>query len=181
MDPAIIILHGTSSSGKTSLAESFQASYRTPIALFSLDRFMSFMPKNMVRDELVSIYSKVVSTQIDSTIAAFNNGLIPVLDTVIEEEFELNLYQRAFHPYPAFFVNVHCDLHALNERELSRGNRRVGMAEKQLELFESIPFIFDHKIDTTAKSPEECSVELYNHITNSEPSAFHQLKGLMGG
>ena len=58
--------------------------------------------------------------------------------------------------YPVLIVNITCPVEELNKRELSRGDRKPGSAEEQLQLLETK---FDNSITVNnfESTNEECA------------------------
>ena len=135
-EPAkIIILHGASSSGKSTLARALQAAIEQPFWHISIDH---------LRDSGVLPSARIKSGEFDwrqlrapffdgfhrslAAYAAAGNNLI--VEHIFDTPGWVGQLARLFAPYDVFLVGVHCPLPELIRREAARGDRRVGDAER---------------------------------------------------
>lgn len=135
MNGQIIILHGPSSSGKSTTAAQIQNLAPLPFWHISIDhlRDSGVLPSDRIRrkDFLWSELRKPFFDGFHASLAAYahagNNLIVEhILDT---PEWVPDL-KSLLAPFDVFFVGVHCDLQELQRRELARGDRPIGSAEQ---------------------------------------------------
>ena len=68
----------------------------------------------------------------------------------------LQEFKELLNDYPVLIVNMTCPIEELNKRELSRGNRKTGSAEEQLQLLET-QFNNSITVDNFENTNEECA------------------------
>ncbi|MEM0977132.1 MAG: AAA family ATPase [Pseudomonadota bacterium] len=130
----IIFLHGPSSSGKSTIAQTLQARLPQPFWHISIDH---------LRDSGVLPSARYKSGEFDWTadrnaffngfhnaIAAFANaGNALILEHILDEDDWLADLQRSLKRHDVMFVGVYCDLPEMIAREAARGDRPIGSAE----------------------------------------------------
>ena len=154
MNGNVIVLNGTSSSGKTTLARELQSQCSEVYLLCSLDAFWDMTPygipagsknfPNMKRDLAKSVRALAETG---------HNVIVDIVfcgqKTYIEltEELEgLNFK----------IVKVACPLDELEKREIARGDREIGLAKLQYENIHD-GVIYDLNLNTLVNSPKECA------------------------
>jgi len=133
MPPTAIVLHGPSSSGKSSLAEALQATAPVPAFHISLDAFVTMTRRRTMRSEaedqaayaihcenLRSTLRRVAATQFDI-----------ILDLVLRDPAEFEACLQALGGRPTCVVGVQAPLDVLEQRELARDDRGAGTARGQ--------------------------------------------------
>lgn len=132
---SIIFLHGASSSGKSTLARLLQDRIERPFWHISIDhlRDSGVLPLARVKAgdfkwrEMRAPFFAGYHASLAAYAAAGNNLIIEhILDTA-GWQGEL---AELFRPFDVLFVALHCPVDELNRRELARGDRPVGSAEK---------------------------------------------------
>ncbi|HEV7919645.1 MAG TPA: AAA family ATPase [Thermoanaerobaculia bacterium] len=132
----VVVLNGTSSSGKTTIARAFQelALPRTFLN-FSIDSILYTLPPSVVSRleagspapiNLVPAFYACVRE-----LASLGHDL--VIDHAITSRAEADLLLAAVASHRVLLVGLDCPLDVLAARERARGNRRVGMAAAQCE------------------------------------------------
>lgn len=166
MQPIAIVLHGTSSSGKSSLATALQKASPKPIFHVNFDAFECMteyanFEASADRSDVWKIHChNVRSTLITHAESRFDL----VFDTVLRDQkafdyFMLALCQRR----PTFAIGVSCDLEVMEKRERNRGDRDLGLARRQLGHPEySKPYSM--RLDTTSISPAEGAQLIYQFV-----------------
>jgi len=128
----ILLLNGTSSSGKTSLVKALQTLLPEPFLDAGLDRFLWMLPKRYLDrplwDDVLGLATEAgaagrqLATGMHHAIAELSRrGCHVVADHVLVEPAWVEECARLFHDLPAWLVGVHCPLAVLEERE------RIGM------------------------------------------------------
>jgi chloramphenicol 3-O phosphotransferase len=133
----IIVLNGTSSSGKTSIARAFQERAPKTFLNSSIDSILHALPPSAIErmqrgtdiddlryPELVRAFYACVAT-----LAQLGHDL--VVDHAIVTQRDADLLRTAVETHRVLFVGVDCPLPVLLERERSRGDRRIGLAAAQ--------------------------------------------------
>lgn len=129
----IIILNGVSSSGKTTLAKALQNCLKEEYIYISSDEFMEMLPGKMLRRNKLEALYKREEILVRMAKMLSEMGLNVIVDDVIttwSPVFEY--YLDLLHEYPVLLVKVECPLPELRRRELVRGDRERGLAERQL-------------------------------------------------
>ena len=201
----VILLNGTSSAGKTTLARAIQAVSPTPVQHIALDQFRDGMPDryrgmNSKQDEPGARGLNVVPVDGMTEIrfgdvgrltlrgmrraaAAFAaTGLDVVIDDMIVEHDFLRDYLEVFQDFDVTFAGVRCDLDTLRQRERSRPGRFPGTAAAHFRnVHEACDY--DVEVDTAKSTPRECAERILAVSRDlHDPSAFQRLReGLRRG
>lgn len=134
----IIVLNGTSSSGKTSIARAFQEQALPRIFLnISIDTILYALPQSAfdrikrgddisdlrLRELVRAFYATV------KTLASLGHDL--VVDHAVVLETDAEMLQDAVRGHRVLLVGLECPAEILEEREKRRGDRRPGLAAAQ--------------------------------------------------
>tara|TARA_Y100000034_G_C6861889_1_gene392383 strand:- start:326 stop:817 length:492 start_codon:yes stop_codon:yes gene_type:complete len=130
MSVKIIILKGTSSSGKTSIAKALQKQLDEAYLHFQMDAFWDMVPEDMEANS--QNFPKLRYAVIDSAKSLAENGHNLIMDITLMPDSVIGL-MNALKGHYVFSVGVHCDLEILKKRERQRGDRKIGLAESQYE------------------------------------------------
>jgi chloramphenicol 3-O phosphotransferase len=169
----VILLHGTSSSGKTTIARAFQrraseAWVRLGIDVFwnAVDaRWMEFGPRAdegfrwVERDDSVAIVSGPVgqllaaATRASVSVTA-RAGLSVIADDVLIDRAWLAEWAEALAGLETLFVGVHTPLDVLERRERERGDRILGEARGQHGVIHT-GIAYDVEVNTAASDADE--------------------------
>ncbi len=162
----IIFLHGTSSSGKSTLARELKAQASIPFWHFSSDQLVEadVLPRResdggpfdwgINRSKFFSAFHNCIKAILDS-------GNNVILDHIIESQDWYFKLRTLLSGHDLFFVGIHCPLDILREREASRpdshiGNRYLGEAEYHLKHVHTYSD-YDLELDTSQCSTAECA------------------------
>ena len=168
----VILLNGTSSAGKTSIVKAIQKLSPIPFIHASVDAFTGMfewtaIPKEMEEecdDAGVSIFHQALPALLSSRFPV-------IIDHVfVEEDWHQECYKR-LRGHRVFSVGVHCPLEILQEREKRRGDRAIGLAERQFPLVH-VHGPYDLEVDTFVASPEECAERILIAFNVGEPVMF---------
>jgi chloramphenicol 3-O phosphotransferase len=182
----IVILNGTSSSGKSCLVKAVQDAFKEPYVDAGIDRFLWMLPGRYLESPLWDqvlgraseagpVGHQLISAMHKSIVALSQSGVNVVADHVLVEKSWLHECCRLFSPLPAYFIGVRCPLEALEEREKSRRNRTLGQARLQFPLVHAHG-IYDLEVDTALNSPEICADQIKGLIRSGiPPAAFRRL------
>lgn len=182
----IIILNGTSSSGKTSILRILQNLLEEPYLEAGIDKFIFMLPKRYLErplwDDVLGLASSAGETgrqlvsgmhQVIKTLSL--SGINVLADHVLVEPGWVRECSEQFHGLPAYLVGLYCPLEVLEERERSRNNRTLGQARTQYPLVHAHG-IYDLIVDTSIASPEECAALIKLRLDDPLPAqAFTQL------
>jgi chloramphenicol 3-O phosphotransferase len=168
----LILLNGTSSSGKTSIATELLdvldgAWFHLGIDHFRQRRARIAWDRDALQRMVLGFHRAVAG------MAAAGNDV--VVDHLLGERWRLADCLSTFHDLPVYFVGVRCSLPELRRRELARGNRTVGRAELQFPLVHQ-PGVYDVEVDTEAHTPAECATLIRDRLAAGPPTAFDQLR-----
>ena len=195
----IIILNGTSSSGKTSIVNALQEVLEAPYLEAGIDKFLWMLPgrylnvplwrelfayiwrENGEAMELAMIKAGPLGDQLMSgmhqAIAALARaGNNVVADHVLLEARWLQECAALFAETWTLFVGVRCPLEVLEERERARTDRTLGQARAQYEVVHAHG-LYDLEVDTSRFSPLECALQIKRRLQDGPPpKAFQALK-----
>jgi chloramphenicol 3-O phosphotransferase len=126
----IILLHGASSAGKSTLAKAVQGALDEPFMHFSSDHLSPGLPARRDAEGAFQWRGDRRSRFFDgfhhsiAALAAAGNDLI--VEHIIECAGWRRGLQQILEPFDVFLVGVHCSLDEIDRRELARGDRRIG-------------------------------------------------------
>jgi chloramphenicol 3-O phosphotransferase len=177
----IILLNGTSSSGKTTLVRALQAALPDPWLEIGIDRFVFALPRAYLDQPLWSEVFRYVRPAgrhdgpfrietgplgrrlvagLHRTVAALaDTGLDVIVDHVLLEADWLPECRRLWAPFETLFVGVRCPLEIVLERERRRNDRTIGQAEAQFAVVHQAGG-YDIEVDTSVEGPSEASARI---------------------
>ncbi|MFL5542841.1 MAG: chloramphenicol phosphotransferase CPT family protein [Longimicrobiaceae bacterium] len=188
----IILLNGTSCSGKTTLARAVQALMPEPYLHIGLDYFEAMQP---VRDgrRINVIYGQRTFSDVyeergpdflpvlHRTVRAFSDeGAHAVVEHMFLKRRWLKDAVETLADAPVMFVEVHCPLPTLEERERSRPNAYIGQAEEHHRKLARLreAGIHDLTVDTAAMDPAACARAIQERMHDGAPiDALRRLRG----
>jgi len=181
----IIILNGTSSSGKTSIVHALQNALAEPYLDAGLDKFIWMLPARYLErplwDDVLGKATRagdaghaLVRGMHHAIEALSRAGSNVIADHVLVEPAWWEDCIRRFAPLPAYLVGVRCPLPVLEEREKARRNRTLGQARAQLPVVHGHG-IYDVEVDTSRLTPEECARNIVARVHSGPPSALREL------
>ena len=155
----IIILNGVSSSGKTTLAKAIQEQAPIPVYRLDIDDFICMSPEkfNDYEHNDFSVQYAVASKFFHVVKLFSDMGFDLVVPNMFFQDTDtLKEFRVLLKNYPVLVVNITCPVEELKKRELLRGDRTPGSAQKQLQLLETR---FDHSITVNnfENTNEECA------------------------
>lgn len=174
----IIFLNGTSSSGKSSIAQELLPILDETYFHLPVDRFHAMRAKREYADE-AELRADLLRTwsgfhRAVAGMAAGGNNV--VVDHLFSERWRLDDCLALFPPKDVVLVGVHCPLPELERRELARGDRRPGMAARQFAQVHAHG-VYDIEVDTSLASPLECAEQIKKFLpARPTPTAFEQLR-----
>jgi chloramphenicol 3-O phosphotransferase len=160
----ILVLNGTSSSGKTTLAKRLQALSRSEAFLhISLDAFRDMEPPGYWAPEAERLRQPRVEAlcrAINATAATYARaGESVIVDHVLPRE-AWSWAAQDWAGLPVLFVGVRCSGQELARREHARADRPIGLAASQIGKVH-LDRTYDFEIDTTTATADQCAAALY--------------------
>jgi chloramphenicol 3-O phosphotransferase len=189
------VLNGTSSSGKTSIAEAFQdlrAQAGEMWVVHALDDFIGKVPRRwvevggwvgslaadgvqLVRDgdranfhigEQAQRLMRAYRRSVRETALA---GVNVIVDEVSLLEPEWLDWCDALDGLGAVWVAVRCDVEVASAREAARGDRVLGLVRGQADVVHRYP-AYDLELDTTFASVADVAQQLDDFVANLRPA-----------
>jgi len=154
----VILLNGTSSAGKSSLARALQRRAGIPLLHASLDTFTDMFLWDAVTDPAER--SRCHAAGVDHfhrALAMFAAGPFGIIvdHLILGPEWNTATW-AALAGRRVHFIGVHCPLPVLLTRERARPDRQAGLAERQLAHVHRNQ-TYDLEVDTSVATPEECA------------------------
>jgi chloramphenicol 3-O phosphotransferase len=159
----VIVLNGTSSSGKTTIARALQNVLAPRIFLnFSIDSILYTLPPAIL--ERLGRGDHDAALDVPALVRAYYGCVREllaqrhdlVIDNAVTSSSRAALLHEAVAGHDALIVGLTCDAATLEARERQRGDREPGMAVKQARTIHDW-LRYDLMIDTAALSPEEAA------------------------
>ncbi|MGR3793618.1 chloramphenicol phosphotransferase CPT family protein [Vannielia sp. SX4] len=125
----VILIHGASSAGKSTLARAVQAALPEPFTHLTFDHLIDTgaLPRG---PEWAAVRAKVFNGW-HRAVAAFGSaGADVIWDHIIESSAWHSDLRTLFSGRDLFFIGLHCDLAELERREAARGDRKPGDAAR---------------------------------------------------
>lgn len=165
----IIVLNGTSSSGKTSVATELQDLLPELYLYFSIDAILYALPKSaLLRMTTGQAISDLNYRQLEEsyyrcvrTLAEAGHNLI--IDNTVTNERAARLLIESVRPFPTALVGIHCLPEELGRREKIRGDRAPGESAWQLQKVHQ-HLRYDLQIDSTQTSSRDLAALVVNLI-----------------
>jgi chloramphenicol 3-O phosphotransferase len=177
----IVLLNGTSSSGKTTLIRALQDRLPDPWIEIGIDRFVFALPRRYLNQPLWSevfryvrlpgapedeftietgpLGERLVSGMHRTVAALAEEGLDVIVDHVILEGAWMAECRRLWDPFRTLFVGVRCPLEVVVERERSRKDRTIGQAAAQFAVVHRWGG-YDLEVDTSESTPDEAATQI---------------------
>lgn len=175
----IILLHGASSSGKTTLSRVLQRLLEPPFFHFSIDvlREGGALPMERIAEGKPA-WAALRTSFFDGfhrcipALAAAGNNLI--VEHIIESQEWMDRLVELLAPYDGFFVVLDCPLAVLEERERARGDRQIGEARTD---FQALPTFetFDLALDSTEPIEQNARRIISSWEARRGPTAFARM------
>lgn len=173
----IVVLNGTSSSGKTTIARAFQNRAPSLFLNFSIDSILETLPAAAIRhivdgtpipalpfSELVAAYYGCVRE-----LAARGRDL--VVDNAVTARYQAEHLVAALEGHAVLLVLVTAPEPLLRRRERARGDRRIGLAADQADKVERW-LEYDLRIDTSVISAEAGADAIVRALEGEVGAAF---------
>ena len=183
----VIYLNGTSSAGKTTLAEALLDMLEEPYLHFSINLFDELPSRKQMKRGLIPDiwHFELGFAKCVAALASSGNNVI--VDDVIAPPQHLPsgqgfdaldlLRQRVtiLSPFDVLFVKVFCPLDELERREAARGDRTIGLARFQYDQVHKY-VIYDVEVDTSTDAAEDAAARVLEALESSQnPCALAQM------
>ncbi|WP_151733397.1 chloramphenicol phosphotransferase CPT family protein [Paenibacillus tengchongensis] len=183
----VVLMNGTSSSGKTSISMELTKQKGIPFHRLSIDdffgnyndfidnKFPDIEPTREV-DDVGKILFDPINSLYFATIKLFSEmGLNVIVDTVFDNDKRFNDCLDLLFDHPTLFVGVLCSKEELTRREQIRGDRQIGLASSQYDKVYSFKE-YDLEVNTEEMNPTECADKILSFIKSDQDySAFKKL------
>ncbi len=181
MTATIVYLNGPSSAGKSTLARALVAAMEDPWCLVSMDTFEGMAARRFALPGAQGFYDDCLVPLIHHAAASFGDaGLGVVVEAVLGSPQWLHDAAHRLAAHRVFLVAVRCDLEELRRRERERGNRTVGVAERQHGYVHAVVDDrcgYDFEVDTTHATADECAGRIKGYLAAApEPTALARLR-----
>lgn len=182
----IILLNGTSSSGKSSLIRGLQDELAEPYLEFGLDKFIWMLPKRYFRqplwnnvlgkaDQAGEYGHQLVRGMHRAVKTLAVGGLNLLVDHVLVEPAWVFDCAEQLHALKAYLIGVRCNLQILEQRERDRDDRTLGQARAQFNKVHRHG-CYDFEVDSGKYSPRENIMQIITFLESGQaPSALYQL------
>lgn len=161
----VIVLNGGSSSGKSGIVRCLQEVLPEPWLAFGVDSLLDAMPGAGTGIEFAPDGGVNVGAEFMTLEAAWATGIAAMVHAgarvIIDDVFlggtaTQERWRKVLDGLDVLWVGVRCEASVAAGREIARGDRVRGMAEKQAELVHR-GVVYDVEVDTTHTESVECA------------------------
>lgn len=192
MSGRVIVLNGTSSSGKSTLLGALQARLDGPWLGVGIDTVVFALPRRYLdqpgwsevfryvdpgpgtrapfRIEIGQLGERLIEGLHGMVAALADAGLSVVVDHVLLERRWLDDLGRRLAGHEVLFVGVRCPLEVVERRERERRDRTLGQAAAQHDVVHRWGG-YDVEVDTSVATPEEAADAIARAIAEGFPAA----------
>jgi chloramphenicol 3-O phosphotransferase len=176
----IVLLNGTSSSGKTSLAKAMQNAARSQYLHLQLNAFRDMEPVgyfNPAQPELVALRVAALCRAMYAAVLEFAaHGQDIIFDHVLSPDAWRYFFEDFEGVESLHLIGVHCPIEELARRERARGDREPGLAQSQIGSVHR-DRSYDFEVDTSRAAPAECAGLVLDWLErNPVPTAFDKMR-----
>ena len=167
----LVVLNGTSSSGKTTVARAFQDAAPSVFLNFSIDTILTALPPSVLQRIVAG--APVEDLRLPALVRAFyacahqllEMGHDLVIDHALTARYHVDALLAASENHKTLLVGITCPVGVAREREAVRGDRRLGLAEQQFATIHSL-LAYDVVIDTSKQSPSEAAASILTSLAS---------------
>ncbi|WP_413111814.1 chloramphenicol phosphotransferase CPT family protein [Thaumasiovibrio sp. DFM-14] len=171
MYPDVILLNGTGSSGKTSLAKELQELLNHQYLNFSIDSVLYALPPSDLQHMMAGRpierdgfdYAQLVKGYHHSVRALLETGCRVIIDNAWIDKAEVDALNLILSGFDVVRVQVECDLAICEAREHARGDRAIGLAKWEFPQVHQ-HMHYDTSINTSCLSPAEAAARLHDWL-----------------
>uniref|UniRef100_UPI000711262D phosphotransferase-like protein n=1 Tax=Pseudovibrio sp. POLY-S9 TaxID=1576596 RepID=UPI000711262D len=121
----------------------------------------------------IEVLGNLIDSNFDrNALAAYahaGNNLI--VEHILDNPDWLPELKELFQPFDVYFVGLHCDLEALKQREIARGDRPIGSAEQDFHSVH-VDRVYDLEIRNTASTEHNVTAILEGWRSGIRKSEF---------
>ena len=183
----IILINGTSSSGKTTIVKGLQSALPDLWLEMGIDRFAYALPGRVLGEptwpqlfryvrpdgepdgrftiETTPLGQRFISGMHATAAALAEAGLNVIVDHVLLEQAWLDECSRRWAGFAVLVVGVRCPLDVVVERERARQDRTLGQAEAQFAVVHRWADRYDVEVDTSVLTPDEAVARIAIALT----------------
>jgi chloramphenicol 3-O phosphotransferase len=195
----VVVLNGTSSSGKTTLLRRLQDRWDGPLVDGGLDRWLSMLPRRYVGPAWPEVFAyehdaagaitavcpgpvghRVVRGMHRAAAATARSGLDVVVDHVLLDPAWAGDLAAVLAGLPTLFVGVRLPLAVLVERERDRGDRTLGQAAAQHPVVHAHGG-YDLEVDTAELDPDAAADAVLSRLAAGPGEALARLTRAVSG
>jgi chloramphenicol 3-O phosphotransferase len=180
MGERIILLNGTSSSGKTTIARLLQRTLEPRWLFLEFDLFVEMLTDTAPSNSAPETGGEELSRWLAEAWYRAVGGLAAVgfdlvVEDVIHEPYRLDAAIRTLAPFDVTFVAVRCPLEVAVQREMDRGDRTTGLVTRQFNLVHTNR-TYDCEVDTSTMGPPACVAAIQEAVEEDGVRAFDVMK-----
>lgn len=176
----VIVLNGSSSSGKTAIVRCLQEILPETWLTLGIDGLIAALPRCRPTGEESPIAireggSVVIGTQFRELEAAWQSGVAAIaragVGVIVDDVFlgggeSQDRLAAAFEDLDVLWVGVRCDVDVATAREMARGDRVAGLAAAQAAVVHD-GVRYDLELDSVAMSPAGCAEVVRDWLASS--------------
>lgn len=173
----IIVLNGTSSAGKSSIAKALQSLAKRPLLHVQMDSFLEMMPARYANHPDAFLFETTTvdgSPEVSIETGPYGEALMmgmrrafasladAGLDLIIDDVLitgDADAYRDALTGHDVKWVGVQSTLDVAETRERDRGDRMIGLARWQHPRVH-VGIHYDLILDTTDTSADACAAQI---------------------
>ena len=182
----VVVLNGTSSAGKSTLASGLQDRWPGPLLDAGLDRHLAMLPRRYMEQAWSEVFgyeydehgdiARIVPGPVSHRLVgglhrAAAAHAFAGFDVVVDHVLVLSAWVRdlrvAMTGLDVTLVGVRCAEPVLSQREAARGNRTLGQAAAQLPVVHA-HLAYDLEVDTAALDPRRAVDHVMRGLQLSE-------------
>ena len=156
----IIILNGTSSAGKTSIAKQLQKQMSECYLHFQMDSFWDMVPEHIEANS--ENFPHLKDAMIESAYALAKTGHNLIIDIVFMPD-QLNALKEKLKEFDTLTFAITASLEITEQREKDRNDRKIGLARSQYNKIHKNT-IYDLIIDTSHNQFTLCTGHILTHL-----------------
>lgn len=191
----IIFLNGCGSSGKSSIARGIQQLSLDHWLTFGVDTFIEMTPEDkqeayfkMIpgeneRGPTMRVEPESAGHTLFGVMPRFaallaDRGHHLIIDEVLFDEGSLKAYVESLKDHTVYYIGVFCDLKVMQEREILRRDRCIGLSNDQIDrVHQGLLGSYDFKVDTTNISLLEAARLIFKFMDDTPmPQAFKGMR-----
>lgn len=158
----VLILNGTSSAGKTTLARALQAALPEVYLHCSLDAFWNMTPPGIPASS--DNFPALKRGMARSVHALAGTGHNVIVDVIFRDEADSDMFREELRSTDTVLIKVFCPLDVLVRRETHRGDRKPGLAQSQFDAVHE-GTAYDMEVDTSVGDAASWAAEVAHFLT----------------